>query len=94
MPVTPSNMRFSAVFTLFLFQIVSGGPLSKRWEDFQTKHQWQEVPKGWMFHNDAPADHMLEMRIALKQDKFDELVKHLYEVSDPDHERYVLVCTV
>jgi tripeptidyl-peptidase I len=28
------------------------------------------------------------MRLALKQDGFDELVKHLYEVSEPTHERY------
>ena len=25
---------------------------------------------------------------AVKQDKFDELLKHLYEVSDPAHSRY------
>lgn len=28
------------------------------------------------------------MRLALKQDRFDELVEHLYEVSDPEHARY------
>jgi tripeptidyl-peptidase-1 len=87
-------MRLSAAFSLVLLQLVAGGPLAKRWDDFRTKHEWAEIPRGWQVHSDAPADHVLEMRIGLKQDKFDELVRHLYEVSDPDHERYVvsLIC--
>lgn len=64
-------------------------PLAKRWDDFQVKHTWVETPSGWEVHGDAPADHRIDMRIGLKQDKFDELVEHLYQVSDPSHERYV-----
>jgi len=36
----------------------------------------------------APKDHIINLRIALKQSRFDELERHLYEVSDPFHERY------
>ncbi len=60
---------------------------SKRWGDFGVKHAWDEVPRGWELHGSAPADYTFDMRIALKQDRFDDLVAALYEVSDPTHER-------
>lgn len=66
-------------------------PLEMRWDNFQTKHAWQEVPKGWVVHDvDAPKDHLLKMRIGLKQSGFDSLVNELYQVSDPGHTRYVV----
>lgn len=61
--------------------------ISKRWNEFEVKHAWQEVPIGWRFHDAAPLDHVLDMRIALKQDKFEDLLAALYEVSDPLHEK-------
>ena len=61
--------------------------LNKRWEDFEVRHAWADVPKGWKFHAPAPADHVINMRIALKQDRFDDLVTALYEVSDPAHHK-------
>ena len=65
-------------------------PLERRWTNVQTKHAWEDVPNGWVVHEvDAPKDHMLKMKIGLKQDRFDELVEELLEVSDPSHERYV-----
>lgn len=33
-------------------------------------------------------DHEIQLRIGLKQGSFDELERHLYEVSDPSHSRY------
>ncbi|KAH8118643.1 tripeptidyl peptidase A [Phellopilus nigrolimitatus] len=47
-----------------------------------------EHPRGWMKGSPAPADHILELRIALPQPNFHVLEQHLYEVSDPSHERY------
>ncbi|KAF9464794.1 subtilisin-like protein [Collybia nuda] len=44
-------------------------------------------PRGWVKHNPAP-DHNIVLRIGLPQPNFSTLEKHLYEVSDPDHERY------
>ncbi|PIL34082.1 hypothetical protein GSI_03793 [Ganoderma sinense ZZ0214-1] len=61
---------------------------SKRWDDFGVKHAWDEVPRGWELHGPAPTDYTFDMRIALRQDRFDDLVTALYEVSDPTHERY------
>lgn len=50
-----------------------------------------EVPKGWEYHRVAPQDYKFNMRIALKQDRFDDLVTSLYEVSDPYHPKYVFL---
>lgn len=80
------------LLSAFAFALVPLGlatPLVRRWDDHKVKHSWIEVPKGWEVHSDAPADHMLDMRIGLRQDKFDELVEHLYQISDPSHERYL-----
>ncbi|KAF4631648.1 hypothetical protein G7Y89_g6475 [Cudoniella acicularis] len=46
------------------------------------------VPRKWKNIGRAPADHRLHLQIGLKQDNFDELDRHLYEVSDPEHTRY------
>ena len=83
-------MFWSSAFLLALAQLAASKPLAaKRWDDFQVKHAWVEVPRGWELHGPAPSDYTFDMRIGLKQDKFDELVTALYEVSDPAHERYV-----
>lgn len=47
-----------------------------------------EAPREWQKQGKADPSHMINLRIGLKQQKFDELEKHLYEVSHPDHERY------
>ena len=78
----------SFLLAVSLGSYVFGKPLvSRRWDDFETKHAWQNVPDGWKFHSSAPLDHTMDMRIALKQDKFEDLVAVLYEVSDPYHEK-------
>ncbi|GBE79871.1 Tripeptidyl-peptidase sed3 [Sparassis crispa] len=45
-------------------------------------------PRGWTKLELAPANHNIELRIGLPQSNFAELERHLYEVSDPFHERY------
>lgn len=82
-------MHLWSLVVVALAPVALTKPLAKRWDDFQVKHAWVETPSGWEVHGDAPADHRIDMRIGLKQDKFDELVEHLYQVSDPSHERYV-----
>ncbi|KAI1372962.1 tripeptidyl-peptidase 1 precursor [Hypoxylon crocopeplum] len=46
------------------------------------------VPRGWKRVRRAPADHVIDLQIGVKQSNFAELERHLYEVSDPDHHRY------
>ncbi|KAG8735907.1 hypothetical protein FRC10_010019 [Ceratobasidium sp. 414] len=56
--------------------------------DFRTRHALREVPSGWTTVASAPAEHLIDMRIGLKQARMDELLTTLYEVSDPAHARY------
>ncbi|KAG6910773.1 hypothetical protein DXG01_007660 [Tephrocybe rancida] len=46
------------------------------------------APRGWIKSGVPPADHRIVLRIALPQPNFSILEKHLYEVSDPHHNRY------
>ena len=45
-------------------------------------------PRGWLKQGRPAPDHNIILRIGLPQPNFHVLEKHLYEVSDPDHERY------
>ena len=83
-------MLSASLLFLGLLQLAVSKPLlSKRWNEFDVKHSWAEVPRGWELHGPAPEDYKFNMRIALKQDRFEDLVTSLYEVSDPYHSRYV-----
>ena len=81
-------MIWLSAWALAVIPLAAAKPLvSKIWNDFEVKHAWADVPKGWECHGDAPPDHVLDMRIALKQGKLEELISTLYEVSDPTHEK-------
>ncbi|KIM46466.1 hypothetical protein M413DRAFT_315351 [Hebeloma cylindrosporum] len=47
-----------------------------------------EVPEGWVKVGRANVGHTLNLRIGLPQPNFGLLEQHLYEISDPHHERY------
>ncbi|KAJ7493198.1 peptidase S8/S53 domain-containing protein [Mycena galericulata] len=82
-------MLWLSAFVFGLVHLSAAKPLSsKRWEDVAVKHAWVETPRGWEFLSAAPADHLLDMRIGLKQNKLEELISSLFEVSDPTHEKY------
>ncbi|KAJ7780215.1 peptidase S8/S53 domain-containing protein [Mycena maculata] len=82
-------MLWLPAFVVGLVQLSIANPLaSKRWNDPAVKHAWVETPRGWEFHSAPPPDHLFDMRIGLKQNKLEELISSLYEVSDPAHERY------
>ncbi|KAI0048692.1 tripeptidyl peptidase A [Auriscalpium vulgare] len=46
------------------------------------------APRDWINVGDAPSNHVVPLRIALPQSNFQELERHLYEISDPDNVRY------
>ncbi|OCH96339.1 subtilisin-like protein [Obba rivulosa] len=71
-----------------LVHLCAGKPLVPRWDDFEVKHAWVEIPRGWELHGPAPADYRFDLRIGLKQARIAELITALYEVSDPAHLRY------
>ncbi|GLB43381.1 putative pro-kumamolisin, activation domain [Lyophyllum shimeji] len=81
-------MRWSSAVVLSLLHLCLSKPLSRRWDDIAEKHSWAEIPRGWEYYSDAPADHMFEMRVALKQNRIDDLIANLMETSDPGHRKY------
>ncbi|KAF5373905.1 hypothetical protein D9758_000883 [Tetrapyrgos nigripes] len=62
--------------------------LDNHFSNFQTKHSWATIPKGWTYHSTPPSDTLISLRLGLKQNRFDELISHLKQVSDPFHTRY------
>ncbi|KAF3047812.1 hypothetical protein E8E11_005979 [Didymella keratinophila] len=46
------------------------------------------VPKEWQKQDRAHGGKTISLQIGLKQGRFEELDRHLHEVSDPDHARY------
>lgn len=54
----------------------------------EVKHAWTQIPEGWKLHGTPASDHLISLRIGLKQDKLDELIETLYRVSDPLHPQY------
>ncbi|KAF2118084.1 tripeptidyl peptidase-like protein [Lophiotrema nucula] len=46
------------------------------------------LPHDFKRESDAPSNHLIRLSVGLRQGRFDELEKHLYETSDPDHPRY------
>ncbi|KAF7422431.1 hypothetical protein PC9H_010587 [Pleurotus ostreatus] len=80
-------MLWSLIF-LGLVQSSLAAPPIKRWDAMAEKHSWTEVPQGWEYHSPAPQGMSFQLRIGLKQDRVDDLIRDLYEVSDPAHHRY------
>jgi tripeptidyl-peptidase I len=70
----------SVLITFGTISTSLGNPLSSRPYAVKERHI---VPQKWTRLGRAPADAVLELRIALKQSKFDELERHLYEGQFP-----------
>lgn len=67
----------SLLSVAFAAQAAFATPLKAR-----TAYEVKEIhqaPRKWSSKGRAPSDHMLHMQIGLKQHKFDELERHLYE---------------
>ncbi|KAF9559351.1 subtilisin-like protein [Agrocybe pediades] len=52
------------------------------------KHSWVGIPAGWRHEAAAPASHVFNIKIGLKQQGIEELIENLMEISDPTHVRY------
>lgn len=79
-------MQFTYLSVLLMLSSVYAVPLSRR--DGYAVKETHVVPTQWKQLHRAPADHAITLRIGIKQGSFDELERHLYEVSDPEHARY------
>ncbi|KAG9230195.1 tripeptidyl-peptidase 1 precursor [Amylocarpus encephaloides] len=76
----------SLVVAATAFQAVVGNPIRAR-SAYSVK-ETHFVPRSWRDIDEAPKNFMINLNIGVKQGQFDELDRHLHEVSDPDHERY------
>ncbi|KAI0391758.1 tripeptidyl-peptidase 1 precursor [Xylariaceae sp. FL0594] len=77
----------ATLFTTALFAAaqVLASPVARSGYSVKDSHS---VPRHWTKVRRAPADHVMQIQIGLKQSNFDELEKQLYEVSDPSHPKY------
>ncbi|RDL33939.1 Subtilisin-like protein [Venustampulla echinocandica] len=67
-------------------QVVLGTPIRSR-TPYNVK-ETHTAPSKWTKLGRAPSQHKLHLKIGLKQNNFEELSRHLNEVSNPDHGRY------
>ncbi|PPQ63132.1 hypothetical protein CVT24_005772 [Panaeolus cyanescens] len=80
-------MRFFNSRLLSLLHAILLVAAAPRFDAFAVKEQIY-APNGWTKSAQPPADHVVILRIGLPQPNFHVIEKHLWEVSDPDHERY------
>ena len=66
-------------------------PVSPRWDDTHTVHAWKRVPENWVNLGHPAADTTIKLYIALRPHQESSLIDALYEVSDPNHPRHVLL---
>lgn len=72
--------------TLLHLSVVLAVPLDSR-ADYAVFSS-HNAPRDWKSVGRPEPDHVVNLRIGLKQASFDQLEEHLYEVSDPSHARY------
>ncbi|KAI1465040.1 tripeptidyl-peptidase 1 precursor [Daldinia caldariorum] len=78
------GLAFSA---LIAAHVSLASPVSSSRTPYRVK-ETHHVPRDWRRVRRAPAGHIIDLQIGVKQSNFPELERHLYEVSDPDHPRY------
>ena len=81
-------MLWSFLLVFGLAQLCTS-KIIRRWDNPVLKHAWLEIPHGWEYIAPAPSNHVLELRIGLKQDRIDDLIDNLMEISDPTNPRYI-----
>ncbi|KAF8638557.1 hypothetical protein AX17_002100 [Amanita inopinata Kibby_2008] len=79
-------MRFSLVQSLAVI-LKSVPAIAAIYDTIKVKESISP-PHGWTKHALAPSDHEVDLHIGLPQSNFPLLEKHLFEISDPSHERY------
>jgi len=83
-------MLWSSLLVLGLVQLSTSKASSKRWDNLAVKHSWAQTPHGWDHKAPAPSNYVFELRIGLKQNRIDDLIDNLMEISDPTNARYVV----
>ena len=63
------------------------------WDEKRVMHAWDDVPTDWESQGNTTAGAKIKLHFALKSDRENALIDALYEVSNPDHPRHVLLTT-
>jgi tripeptidyl-peptidase-1 len=66
-------------------------PIAPRWDDMTVKHSWDSTPDKWEYHGPPPDGAVIDLHIALKPHSENALVDALFEVSNPEHPKFVPV---
>ena len=69
------KMFFQLFWSAALLRLCVGTPLASRYAVKET----HRVPDGFTRVGDAPSNHRVRLQVGLKQDRFEELMRHLYE---------------
>ena len=80
-------MRSLFPVVLLGFGFFGASPVAAAPGEYSVKEEVSS-PTGWVKFSRPPPDHNIILRIGLPQPNFHVLEKNLYEVSDPNHERY------
>ncbi|KAF9057841.1 tripeptidyl peptidase A [Panaeolus papilionaceus] len=80
-------MKFFSSRLLALLQTILVVAAAPRFDAFAVK-ETVHVPRGWTRYAEPSADHNVVLQIGLPQPNFNLVEQHLWEISDPDHERY------
>ena len=64
-----------------------------RWDEMLVMHNWNDIPTDWESLGNTTAGATIKLHIALKPEKEGAMIDTLYEVSNPEHPRHVLVTT-
>ncbi|KAH9987763.1 subtilisin-like protein [Russula compacta] len=67
-------------------------PTTPRWDDVMVvKHSLDSIPAKWQCQGHPPAGTTIDLRVALRPHRENALVDALYEVSNPQHPKYIFV---
>ncbi|KAK0130194.1 hypothetical protein ONS96_000717 [Cadophora gregata f. sp. sojae] len=80
-------MLHLATLNVLMALVICTGTVNGKRPQYLLKER-HYVPSAWSRVGPAPADHLIQLQIGLRQSQFSELEKQLYQVSDPRHERY------
>ena len=64
------------------------------WDEVLVKHTWNAIPASWKSLGNATAGDVINLYIALKPDRESALIDALYEVSNPENPKHVLLATL
>ena len=78
---------------LLLVLLAEFATAAVHWDEKRVMHAWDDVPTDWESQGNTTVGAKIKLHFALKSDRENALIDALYEVSNPDHPRHVLLTT-